>query len=135
MSTGKLYSQKMQIWNAYLQPPAHTGSSFVEFSTLKMEVTRSSETSVHTISTERYIPEGGILHSHRRENLKSYNGMNSLFFSRVGNLAAFGSLLQNKFSMKELIVKQKPRYEKNHKQNLQYIAQLRFVLHSKSDQF
>jgi hypothetical protein len=33
---------------------------------------RSSETLVHTRSTRRHIPEHGILHSHRRENLKSY---------------------------------------------------------------
>jgi hypothetical protein len=39
-----------------LQPPAHAGSSSVtDFSTLKIEAIRSSETSVH-----------------RRENLKSY---------------------------------------------------------------
>jgi hypothetical protein len=37
-----------------------------------MEAIRSSETLVHTRSTQRYIPEDGILHSHRRENLKSY---------------------------------------------------------------
>jgi hypothetical protein len=41
--------------------------------TLKMEVIRSSETSVNKISTRPHIPEDGILHSHRRENLKSYN--------------------------------------------------------------
>jgi hypothetical protein len=41
-------------------------------STLKMEEIRSSETSVHTISTRHHIPEDGILHSHRRENLKSH---------------------------------------------------------------
>jgi hypothetical protein len=29
--------------------------------------------SVHTRTTRRHIPENGILHSHRRENLKSYN--------------------------------------------------------------
>jgi hypothetical protein len=33
---------------------------------------RSSETSLHTRSARRHIPEDGILHSHRRENLKSY---------------------------------------------------------------
>jgi hypothetical protein len=33
---------------------------------------RSSETSVNKITTLRHIPEDGIRHSHRRENLKSY---------------------------------------------------------------
>jgi hypothetical protein len=38
-----------------------------------MEAIRSSETSVEsTTSTRRHTPEDGILHSHRRENLKSY---------------------------------------------------------------
>jgi hypothetical protein len=38
-----------------LQPPAHAGSSVTDFSTLKIDAIRSSETSVH-----------------RRENLKSH---------------------------------------------------------------
>jgi hypothetical protein len=42
------------------------------FSTLKMEATRSSETSVLTRPTRRNIPENCILHSHGRENLISY---------------------------------------------------------------
>jgi hypothetical protein len=33
---------------------------------------RSSETSVNTTSTRGLIPEDGFLHSHRRENLRSY---------------------------------------------------------------
>jgi hypothetical protein len=37
-----------------------------------MEATCSSETSVYSKPTRRHIPEDGILHSHRRENLKSY---------------------------------------------------------------
>jgi hypothetical protein len=40
--------------------------------TLIMETLRSSETSVLARATLRNIPEGGILHSHRRGNLKSY---------------------------------------------------------------
>jgi hypothetical protein len=40
--------------------------------TLMMAVIRPSETSVLTRSTRRHIPDDGILHSHRRENLKSY---------------------------------------------------------------
>jgi hypothetical protein len=37
-----------------------------------MRAMRSFETFVLTITTLRNIPENGILHSHRRENLKSY---------------------------------------------------------------
>jgi hypothetical protein len=55
-----------------LHPPAHVGFSRSDFSTLMMEAICSSETSVHTGSARRHVPEGGILCSHRRENLKSY---------------------------------------------------------------
>jgi hypothetical protein len=35
---------------------------------------RNTKTAVLTRATRRNIPEDGIVHSHRRENLKSYTG-------------------------------------------------------------
>jgi hypothetical protein len=46
-------------------------SSLILFTRI-MEAMRFSETSVLTRATRRYIAEDFILHSHRRENLKSY---------------------------------------------------------------
>jgi hypothetical protein len=46
-------------------------SSLILF-TLMMEAICSSETSILTRAKRHNIPEYGILHSHRRKNLKSY---------------------------------------------------------------
>jgi hypothetical protein len=43
-----------------------------ELYTPMIEATRSCETSGITLATWHHIPEDGILHSHRHENLKSY---------------------------------------------------------------
>jgi hypothetical protein len=48
-----------------LQPSAHAGSTLADFSTIKVEAIRSSETSVHTRSTRRHFPEYGILQRFR----------------------------------------------------------------------
>jgi hypothetical protein len=40
-----------------------------------MEAICSSGTSAHTRFARRLIPEDGILHNHRRENLKSYTSL------------------------------------------------------------
>jgi hypothetical protein len=37
-----------------------------------MLATRSSEMSVYNKPTQRHIPQDSIFHSHRRQNLKSY---------------------------------------------------------------
>jgi hypothetical protein len=63
----------------------------VDFSKLKMEAIHSSETSVHTRSTWRHIPEDGILHINRCENLKSYN-LGKVY--RVSKIGTFQKMLE-----------------------------------------
>jgi hypothetical protein len=46
----------------YRLQTAQAGSSLANFSTLKMEAIRFSETSVHTRSTRGHVPKDGILH-------------------------------------------------------------------------
>jgi hypothetical protein len=52
-----------------------------------MESIRSSETTLHTLSTRRHIPEHPIIHSHSCGNLKFYKYKNCLW-SRPGKFTA-----------------------------------------------
>jgi hypothetical protein len=56
----------------YLLLTANVVISSLIRSTLMMEATHSSETSIIARTARRHIPEDGILHSDSRENLKSY---------------------------------------------------------------
>jgi hypothetical protein len=56
--------------------------------TLMLETIRSSETSVLTRTTRSRILEDGILHSHRRDNLKSYKKNPPVFFNMFTVLRA-----------------------------------------------
>jgi hypothetical protein len=55
--------------------------------TMKMEVIISYETSVATIITRRHIPEYSTLHSHHRENLKSYMVLTGWTLQRRRNVS------------------------------------------------
>jgi hypothetical protein len=65
----KICELRSVIWLLFIDNVLSSSSILV---TLIMEAIRSSETPVLTRVTKRNIPEDGILHSRRRENLKSY---------------------------------------------------------------
>jgi hypothetical protein len=68
--------------NLSLQPPAEAGSPLADFSTLKMEAIRPSETSVIPGFTQRHIPEDDIpqlyLHKERLRLKDESGGSNAL---------------------------------------------------------
>jgi hypothetical protein len=66
---------------------ANVVPSSLIFVTLMLEALSFSETSVLTRVTRRNIPEDGILHSHRRENLKSYIALTGWALQRRRNVS------------------------------------------------
>jgi hypothetical protein len=59
---------------------------------LMMVVVSSPETTVFTTATRRNIQEDGIIHSHYRENLKSYMGIHCLTGSQSASQEGLYSL-------------------------------------------
>jgi hypothetical protein len=65
------------------------------------EAPGSSATSVLTRATRRNNPEDTILHSHRRENLKSYNADNLLDTHRCGSIKSDAMKLHEELRLLE----------------------------------
>jgi hypothetical protein len=80
--TSNRYPQRVQLLKT-----ANVIPSSPILVTLMMEEICSTETSFLTRPTRRNIPEDGILHSHSRENLKSYVALTVWAMERRSNMS------------------------------------------------
>jgi hypothetical protein len=67
-----IYDRSFGFLNSEQQVARHVGFMLGWFSTLKMELLWSSETSVRIWTTQLYMPDDGNSRNYHCENLKSY---------------------------------------------------------------
>jgi hypothetical protein len=80
--------------------PAYVVPTSPIFVTLMMQALSSSETSVLARATQRNVPKDGILHSHRRENFKSYVYERSFKSYKKRTRRVSGGILQRAINTK-----------------------------------
>jgi hypothetical protein len=81
-TTLAVFSSQLALFASYCYVP----NSLIHV-TPKMEALCSFETLALTRATQCNIPENGILHSHHRENLKSYKAVSCLYLMLFSDLS------------------------------------------------
>jgi hypothetical protein len=82
---GRKFRERWTSVGRWLQSATHTGSPLADFSTLKMEATRSSETSFDARSTQCHIPGDDILQTYSFSKTEDEDKMQSLIWESMIN--------------------------------------------------